>query len=387
MNNLQRALIIVAIVSGLSGSAIAFSSSAAYQRPAMRNAGFNAQQVEPSETQKLLQAAYQLAQQGKFDEALANCFKAIELSPDDPRPHIITGLVYASAMKLKSASESFGKAIQLKPQARLKELYLLKAEVDVRRGAQDEGIAAARKALELDPNYAEAYALIGEALRWDEKRRPEAIAAFRSAIRLKPELLPAYETLGQLLQENKDEKGAEEVLRQALAADPIQTSGRFVLGRMLVKQGRRAEARELWEGRKSDEDRTFPQFIELLKRAENLKQATDALAQKPNDPAALTDMGNAVMEGDHWVVDKRQERAIVYFRKALKVNPTYARAQQGIVKAYIQTSATFGDEKKKLDQEMAVLRKLDPALAAEMEEYRKNYKSGITVTSPVKIDQ
>ena len=35
------------------------------------------------------------------------------------------------------------------------------------------------------------------------------------------------------------------------------------------------------------------------------------------------------------------------------------------------------DEKKNIDQELAKLRKLDPTLAAEMDEYRRTYVSGL----------
>jgi tetratricopeptide (TPR) repeat protein len=154
-----------------------------------------------------------------------------------------------------------------------------------------------------------------------------------------------------------------------------------------VKQGRLEEARGLWENRTSDEDLTFPNFIELLKRAENLKRATEALAQKPNDPEAIVEMGLAVMEGDSWVVDGRQERAIVYFRKALEIKPGFAKAQYAICKAYIQLADVFSNKKKNVDEELAKLRRLDPKLADEMEEYRKNYSGGIRGGPPVKVDQ
>lgn len=324
-------------------------------------------------------------QQRKFEEALASCAKAASLRPDDFRPHALAGYVYLAQMKLKSASESLAKAIRLQP--RDKQLYLLKATADSLRGEKDEAVAACRKALELDPTYAEAYALIGDALRWDEKRRDEAVAAYRSAIKANPRLLPPYAGLGELLARAKDEKGAEEVFRQGLAADPKRMAGRFELGRLIVKQGRLAEARELWEGRTSDEDKTFPNFITLLERAENLKRATEALAQKPDDPEALVGMGLAVMEGDSWVVDGRQERAVVYFRKALEIRPGYAKAQYAICKAYIQIADTFANKKPLVDEELKKLRQLDPKLADEMEEYRKNYAGGIRVAAPAKVDQ
>jgi thioredoxin-like negative regulator of GroEL len=195
-----------------------------------------------------------------------------------------------------------------------------------------------------------------------------------------------YDNLGGILESAEDEKGAEEVFRQGMAADPKHMGGRFPLGRMMVKQGRLAEARELWNGRTSDEDRVRPQFISLLKRAENLKSATEALAKKPDDPDALVDMGLAVMDGESWVSDGRQERALVYFQKALKLKPNHARAQYGICKAHIETE-NFGAKKKKLDQELAKLKQLDPALAKELEEYRKNYGGELVADPRVNVNQ
>lgn len=341
-------------------------------------------QTTQNEADELLYACNMLRRQQKYDEALASCAKAATLRPEDFRPHALAGLVYLVQMKFKSASDSFAKAIPLKPDE--KELYLMKGTADFNRGAQEEAVTAARKAIELDPSYAEAHALIGEAYRYNKARRAEAASAFRAAIKLKPQLLGAYAGLGGVLSEMDDEKGAEEVYRQGMAADPARMAGRFELGRLLVKQGRLAEARELWEGRTSDTDDTFPNFIALLTRAENLKRATDAHAKTPNDPETLLSMGNAVMDGDSWVVDGRQERAIVYFKKALAIKPDFAKAQQAIVKAYIQIADTFDNKKPLVDQELAKLRRLDPKLAAEMDEYRKTYRGGIMGT-PVDRNQ
>jgi tetratricopeptide (TPR) repeat protein len=310
--------------------------------------------------------------------------KVAGLSPNDFRPLVLLASVYTEQRKMKSASEAYAAAIRLQPQQKL--LYLAKAEVDRMRNAYDEALAACRKAIEVDPNYAEAYAMLGDMLKFDDKRRPEAIAALRNAIRINPALPQPYDDLGSILEASKDEKAAEEVFRQGMAADPKHMGGRFTLGRMLVKQGRLSEARELWEGRTSDEDRTMPRFIDLLTRAENLKRATEALAKKPKDPEALIDMGLAVMDGESWVSDGRQKRAIVYFKQALELKPNSARAQYSICKAYIQIADIFIKEKKVLDEEMGKLRKLNPKLADELEQYRKTYHGAI-IGSPVKLDQ
>jgi tetratricopeptide (TPR) repeat protein len=267
----------------------------------------------------LIQTALELYQKRQFSDALAQCANAKALSPDDFRAYAIAGLVWMAQWKMDNASQEFATAIRLQPQN--KELYVFKARADANRGKTDEAIAAARKALEIDPNHAEAFAALGEALQMKSKREAEAIAAYQSALKLNPQLVDVYDSLGQIYLDVKDVKKAEEIFRQGMAADPQRMSGRFNLGRLLVDQGRLTEARQLWEERTSDEDRVRPTFITLLTRAENLKKASEALAQKPKDPEALVAMGLAVMDGDSWVIDDRQNRAIVYFRKALALQP------------------------------------------------------------------
>ena len=382
MRKLQRLLAVLAVVCG--PTLVAASAAPASPQFQMLISSGRAQQTQSSETDELIRTAYGLYQQGKFDDALASLKKATTLSPNDFRPHALSGYLYAAQRKLKNASDAFAAALRLQP--RQKELYLAKVEVDTMRNAHEEALAACRKAIEVDPQYAEAYAKLGELLRFSKNQRAEAITALRTAIRIDPNLPASYEILGGILEYGNEKKEAEETFRKGMAVDPKHMVGRFELGRLLVKQGRLSEARELWDGRTSDEDRTHPQFIELLKRAEGLKHATDSLAKNPKDPEALIEMGMAVMEGDSWVVDGRQERAIVYFKRALAQKPDSARAQYAICKAYVQITDTFSKELTVLDKEMAKLRKLDPKLATEMEEYRKNYEGGL-IGVPVKTDQ
>lgn len=382
MKILQR-LFISIFVTGFSLTTI---SAATFEEPAEQKI-LTLKSVYESQDEnidELVKTAFELYQQKKFDEALANCTKASDKSPKDFRPRFLAGLIYMAQWKMKSASEEFAKASSLSPNN--KQIYLLKARADYLRNEREAAVAASRKALEIDPSFAEAHAMIGEILVNDEKRRDEAIAAYRAALKINPELLSAYEGLGRLLISTKDEKAAEEILRKGMAAEKKEMDIRFTLGRMLVKQGRLKEARTIWEGRTSDKDRTFPNFITVLERAEKLKQATTALAQKPKDPEMLVQMGFATMEGDSWVVDGRQERAIEYFKKALELKPDFAKAQYGICKAYIQLADTFNEKKKNVDEELTKLSKLDTKLADEMKDYLKNYSGGLKGT-PAPLNQ
>ena len=333
-----------------------------------------------NEADALVDAAFKLYERGQFEEALANATKAKKLNKNDFRPYAIAGLVLLAERKPENASKEFASAVRLGPKR--KELHALKAKADASRGAINEAIASARKALELDPDYGEAYAMVGEGL--DNNRfQAEAIEAYQSALKINPNLLMVYEPLGQLFVDAKDLTKAEDIFRQGMAIDPTHMNGRFQLGRLLVQQARLSEARQLWEGRTSDEDRTTPSFFTLLTRAENLKRASDTLAAKPKDPTALVDMGLAVMDGDSWVIDGRQERAIVYFKKALAIQPGFAKAQYNIVKAMVQYLAK---DDMNLNHELMKLRQLDASLAKEMEEYRRTYE-GALIASPLKPNQ
>jgi len=331
-----------------------------------------------NEADALVDAAFKLYERGQLEEALANATKAKKLNKTDFRPYAIAGLVLLAERKPENASKEFASAVRLAPKR--KELHALKAKADASRGAINEAITSARKALELDPDYGEAYAMVGEGMGNDNRFQAEAIEAYQSALKINPNLLMVYEPLGQLFVDAKDLTKAEDIYRQGMAIDPTHMSGRFQLGRLLVKQARLTEARQLWEGRTSDEDRRTPSFLTLLTRAENLKRASATLAQKPEDPNTLLEMGLAVMDGDSWAIDGRQERAIVYFKKALAIQPGFVKAQYNVVKAMVQYLAK---DDKNLNYELTKLRQLDASLAQEMDEYRKTYE-GALIASPLK---
>lgn len=336
------------------------------------------------EFEGLIKDAFQLYSQKRYDEALLKCTKAAELRPSDFRPYYISGAVYMAQRKMKSASEAFAKAISFNPKE--KALYLNKARADRHRNAREDAVAAAREAIKIDPKYAEAYAALADALSIGAKEYGEIIEAYRTAIRLKPDMLDAYRRLGMYLSVSKDKKGAEEIYRKVMELDPEKMVGRFDLGRLLVEEGRLKEARDVWNGRTSDKDNTFPNFINLLERAEKKKAAEDALAKNPNDPESLLQMGLMVMEGESWFVDGRQEKAMVYFKKALEIKPDFTKAQYAICKAYVQLADTFKDKNKEADEEIAKLREMDPKLADEITAYRKSYSGGLKV-GPGTLDQ
>jgi protein O-mannosyl-transferase len=336
-------------------------------------------------TANLVAVAIRFYELKQYDRAIEVATNAANLLPKDYRPWAIIGNCYLSQWKMKSASEAYAKAAEINPKHR--GLWYSKAVADRMRNAREESIEAAKKAIEIDPNYAEAYEIMGESLAMGSKDNKGAIEAFRMALKLKPNFPKASENLGMQLSVYGDIKEAEEVYRKAMELDPQKMVCRFPLGRILVKMGRLTEARQIWNDRKYDEKDTFPLFITLLERAEKKKSASDKLAAEPNNPEALLEMGLIEMDGEFWSVDGRQKSAIVYFEKALKIKPDFAKAQYGICKAYVEIAYHEKNENATLDRELEKLKKMDAKLAKEIEEYRKSFVGALKGFSSKPLDQ
>src|SRR5205814_1647635 len=90
--------------------------------------------------------------------------KAIALKPDFADAHFQLGLLYSrNPTALTQALTSFEKAVALgyvQPEA-----YRNLGSVNIKLGKYDEAIAHLRKALELNPSYADAYFQLADALR------------------------------------------------------------------------------------------------------------------------------------------------------------------------------------------------------------------------------
>ena len=341
--------------------------------------GQKSEDSKNNDSLNLVAVAIRFYELKQYDKAIETASNAVKLLPKDHRPWAIIGNCYFAQWKMKSASEAYAKAAEINP--KISGLWYMKAYADRMRNAREESIAAAKKAIEINPKYAEAYQILGESLAMGSKDNKGAIEAFRTALKLKPDFVKASESLGMQLSVVGDKKEAEEVFRKAMEVDPEKMAGRFSLARLLVETGRLTEARQIWNDRKYDEKNTFPLVITLLERAEKKKAAADKLAASPDDPAVLVEMGFVEMDGESWSVDGRQKRAIVYFEKALKKKPDFAQAQYGICKAYVEIADMEKDMNKTLDLELEKLRKMDDKLAKEIEQYRKTYSGGLKVSS------
>jgi tetratricopeptide (TPR) repeat protein len=108
-----------------------------------------------------------------------------------------------------------------------------------------EAIAAYRRALELDPDFADAHCNLGTVL-YNQGRRAESRACFERALVLAPEHLEAHFNLANVLEEEDRNEGALKHYKLATQIGPFFADARLNLALLYEKLGLRRTARMHW---------------------------------------------------------------------------------------------------------------------------------------------
>jgi Flp pilus assembly protein TadD len=181
-------------------------------------------------------------ERGAAGEAVVHYRKAVELRPDHVASLVNLSIAYARLGRTAEAEAPLRQAISVEPRsgAARFNLGLLLAE----SGRETEAKAELRRAMELDPrNGAAAYNLSVLVARESPK---EAAALARRAAEAEPRD-PRYAwTEAYFAAQAGDVARARRVLEALVRAQPGYADAWSLLGELLQKQGRTAEAREVW---------------------------------------------------------------------------------------------------------------------------------------------
>jgi tetratricopeptide (TPR) repeat protein len=186
-------------------------------------------------------------------------------------------------------------------------------------------------------SQAQAY-LESAASKYARGAREGAIAAARRAVELEPDWLDPREYLGDLLAVSGDLDGAVREWLEAAARTPEGPRLRGKAATELAKAGRAAEAMPLLE----EAIREKPSFAHIaVTLGVNAFQAGDAamargwwemvLRHAPEDLLALYNMGNLA------AAQKRYDEAIDWWKRAVAVNPAHMDSLHNLALAYLYT--------------------------------------------------
>ena len=237
----------------------------------------------------------------KYDEALADYNKAIDLKPDDVDAYCNRGSIYGKLGKINEAFADFSKAIDLKPDFAV--AYTGRGVAFWYLGKYNKAIVDFNKAIELKPDYVRAYNNRGNVYGKLGKYN-EAIADFNKAIELKPDDEEAYYNRGNAYCDlNKYEEALAD-FSKAIELKPDDAEAYNCRGFVYAKQG-------VFE-------KAFQDIGYALKLA-------------PDEPNALHSLGFTYMkrgeEGD-------REKALELFTKVISLDASLVDAYEDRAKIY-----------------------------------------------------
>jgi len=164
-------------------------------------------------------------------------------------------------------------------------------------GKLKEAELLTRKAINLNPNFADAHSNLGAILK-DTGKLKEAEGALRKAIEIKPDYLIAHCNLGNILRDLGKLKEAEVLTRKAIELNPNFANAHFNLGNILKDLGKLKEA-------------------ELSTRR--------AISINPNYAEAHANLGST------FSTQGKLEEAELSLRKAIELMPQNKNIQQNLI--------------------------------------------------------
>ncbi len=151
------------------------------------------------------------------EQALANCQHAEEINGQLAPVHVILGRIHAGTGKYDLAIQEFHRALELDP--RSAEAFQQIARVYESTGRFADAEDNLKKAVALRPDNWDGYNALGS-FYTRQSRYPEAADAFRRILDLTPDNAAAYSNLGVVLNRMQDRAGARRMYEKSIALNP-----------------------------------------------------------------------------------------------------------------------------------------------------------------------
>jgi tetratricopeptide (TPR) repeat protein len=187
---------------------------------------------------------------------------------------------------------------------------------------------AFENATNLNPEYAEAWAYLGEA-RQHTNSEVEALSALEMALELDPESIAATTFLALYWNRQEDHDRALEFLQKAIELDPDNPALFVEIGNIVALLGDLEAGQEYFQqaiALRSSEPRNVREFLKFCLRYNlDLQEVALPLARQlvifnPEDPASLDVMGEVLLRlGDLLNAER-------FFLRALELDPTFDQA-------------------------------------------------------------
>jgi predicted O-linked N-acetylglucosamine transferase (SPINDLY family) len=277
---------------------------------------------EPRNSDALHRMGVLSLQTGNAREALDFLQRAVAIQPADALYHFSLGQTLSILNRHDQAIAAFTQALQLRPQ--FPDAWSALGTALHGKMRLNEAIGAYRQALAQQPGHFDAAQNLGNAL-CAIGRLDEAIVMLRQSAARRPDFAVTHNNLAVALQKKGQLPEAAAALRKALDLKPDFAEAHCNLGNCLRDLGELAQALPCY--RKAIELR--PNYVEALNNLGNLYQATgdfqaavdsyhQALKHRPDYLEAQNNLGAALRTMG------RTDEAVAAYRSALALRPDFA---------------------------------------------------------------
>ena len=189
--------------------------------------------------EELIKQGIKFHSQGNISEAIKYYQSFLKKGFTDPIIFSNYGIILKGLGKLREAEISLRKAIELKPD--FADAYINLGNTLKDLGRFEEAEIATRKAIELKPNFANSHNNLGLILQGLGKLE-EAELSVRESIKIKPDFANAHNNLGIILKDLRKLEEAELSVRKAIKIKPDYANAYNNLGTILKDLGDIKEA-------------------------------------------------------------------------------------------------------------------------------------------------
>jgi protein O-GlcNAc transferase len=275
--------------------------------------------------------------------------RAVELDPRHAQAHVNLAAILLEQGEAQRAIPHLDQAIRLfGPRPDAADPHYLRAKIYSEERDAAKAVSELQQAVELRPDFAEAWSDLGEARKSlsDDKG---ALSAFRRAVVLSPEDPVAQARIGSQLLDTGAAHEAVAHLDEAVRLDPKNQSALNALQRALRQDGQleRAEAakKKLAELiRDRDEgDQKLVTALEINNRGAELEKAGDvrgalekyraAMELLPEHAGIRVNLAVALLKLGNW------EEGVSQMRQALRRDPSNTQVQKALEDALAQAKA------------------------------------------------
>jgi tetratricopeptide (TPR) repeat protein len=272
----------------------------------------------------------------RYDESLAFLENVFNRDPLNLEGRLLQSEVLLAKGEVKLALEGLDRLNETYPNVPVARYQLARAYLQNDNPVQ--AIVALNQALRLNPDYAEATLLLGEAnLRVGAAQA--VVASMQSLLKRSPSLAQAqvllaaaYQSLGQL-----DDAAA--IFLEQIRVSPESARSYLGLGLIRREQGKMAEARTAFEKAQELEPENLAavqQLVELDIWSQDFNSASQRIARQLEKTPRSADAH--FFEGKLYSAQGKWDRAEAALLKTLELDPDYSNAYDLLISTYIATN-------------------------------------------------